>query len=217
MLENPKSVPGADVPTYVRPWPHQTAADRFLRANNVHTYPLPRRPPLPPPHKQEHLPKNVRGTRLRIRFHPLSPPPRNFSFFEQNNNNNTSRALFRAKNAVRAIHSVTRRRLSQGETLFRQGAIGRALYTVEEGELDVVKEHEGVSRTVARLSPGKKTGYRVGLSIGGERGGRWGGDDGQNQGPAYVFHSLFPHDHENFEAQFSTHRAALACHLARIV
>lgn len=74
-----------------------------------------------------------------------------------------SRALFRAKNVVRAIHSVTRRRLSPGETLFQQGAIGRALFTVEEGELDVVKEHGGVSRTVARLSPGKRARRRGGI------------------------------------------------------
>lgn len=66
-----------------------------------------------------------------------------------------SRALFRAKNVVRAIHSVKRRQLHAGEMVFRQGEPGSSLYTVDEGVLDVIKEHEGVSRTVARLSPGE--------------------------------------------------------------
>ncbi|CAN0412797.1 unnamed protein product [Pylaiella littoralis] len=65
-----------------------------------------------------------------------------------------SRALFRAKNVVRAVNSVTTRRLGPGETVFRQGEAGLSLFTVDEGELDVVKEHSGVRRTVARLSPG---------------------------------------------------------------
>ncbi|CAN0403873.1 unnamed protein product [Ectocarpus sp. 12 AP-2014] len=65
-----------------------------------------------------------------------------------------SRALFRAKNVVRAVHSVTKRLLGPGEAVFRQGERGSSLFTVEEGELNVVKEHSGVHRTVARLSPG---------------------------------------------------------------
>lgn len=66
-----------------------------------------------------------------------------------------SRALFRAKNVVRAIHSVRRRQLNAGEMVFQQGEPGSSLYTVDEGVLDVIKEHGGVSRTVARLSPGE--------------------------------------------------------------
>ncbi|CAN0221375.1 unnamed protein product, partial [Ectocarpus fasciculatus] len=65
-----------------------------------------------------------------------------------------SRALFRAKNVVRAVHSVTKRLLGPGEAVFRQGDRGSSLFTVEKGELNVVKEHSGVHRTVARLSPG---------------------------------------------------------------
>ncbi|CAM9786569.1 unnamed protein product [Ectocarpus sp. 13 AM-2016] len=65
-----------------------------------------------------------------------------------------SRALFRAKNVVRAVHSVTKRLLGPGEAVFQQGDRGSSLFTVEEGELNVVKEHSGVHRTVARLSPG---------------------------------------------------------------
>lgn len=38
--------------------------------------------------------------------------------------------------------------------MFRQGEPGLSLFTVDKGELDVVKEHAGVRRTVARLSPG---------------------------------------------------------------
>lgn len=73
-----------------------------------------------------------------------------------------SRALFRAKNVVRAVHSVTRRRLRQGEAVFRQGEPGLSLFTVGKGELDVVKEHAGVRRTVARLSPGTYGGAACG-------------------------------------------------------
>ncbi|CAN0553206.1 unnamed protein product, partial [Laminaria digitata] len=69
-----------------------------------------------------------------------------------------SRALFRAKNVVRAVHSVTRRNLGLGETVFRQGDSGSSVFTVDKGELDVVKEHTGVRSTVARLTPGKGNG-----------------------------------------------------------
>ncbi|CAN0427465.1 unnamed protein product, partial [Hapterophycus canaliculatus] len=65
-----------------------------------------------------------------------------------------SRALFRAKNVVRAVHSVSRRSLRPGEAVFRQGDPGLSLFTVGEGELDVVKEHSGVRHSVAQLSPG---------------------------------------------------------------
>lgn len=44
--------------------------------------------------------------------------------------------------------------MRQGEAVFRQGEPGLSLYTVDKGELDVVKEHKGVQRTVASLSPG---------------------------------------------------------------
>lgn len=71
---------------------------------------------------------------------------------------------------VRAIHSVRRRHLGEGEAVFRQGDNGASLFTVDEGQLDVVKEHGGVSRTVARLVPGEHE--YAGVVIRGEAGVR---------------------------------------------
>jgi NADH dehydrogenase len=50
---------------------------------------------------------------------------------------------------------LQREHYEQGQDVFRQGELGDRLYLILSGEVDVIREEGGESRTVARLGPGQ--------------------------------------------------------------
>eukprot|EP00611_Tribonema_gayanum_P025464 TRINITY_DN5797_c0_g1_i1.p1 TRINITY_DN5797_c0_g1~~TRINITY_DN5797_c0_g1_i1.p1 ORF type:complete len:745 (+),score=306.50 TRINITY_DN5797_c0_g1_i1:85-2319(+) len=66
-----------------------------------------------------------------------------------------SRQMVRTKALLRALNTVRRLKVRGGEVVVRQGEVGKSMYTIVDGNLDVIKESPPLApRTVAVLKPG---------------------------------------------------------------